>query len=101
MKMPINTSGVALAAVAAMLFNVVPVSTAGATEAKVQCEGVNACKGQSACKTACGSAYNDAGNCWTNSIPPPWCQAKATVCRRRYRSYEGSHRRADRARRQR
>ena len=33
MKMPINTSGVAL-------------------EAKVHCEGVNACKGQSACKTA-------------------------------------------------
>lgn len=52
MKMAINTSGVALAAVAAILFNVVPVSTAGATEAKVQCEGVNACKGQSACKTA-------------------------------------------------
>jgi hypothetical protein len=52
MKMPINTSGVALAAVAAALFNFVAVSTAGATEAKVQCEGVNACKGQSACKTA-------------------------------------------------
>ena len=52
MKMPINTSGVALAAVAAVLFNVVSVSTAGATEAKVQCDGVNACKGQSACKTA-------------------------------------------------
>lgn len=52
MKMPINTSGAALAAVAAILLNVVPVSTAGATEAKVQCEGVNACKGQSACKTA-------------------------------------------------
>ena len=52
MKMPINTSGVALAAVAAVLFNVASVSTAGATEAKVHCEGVNACKGQSACKTA-------------------------------------------------
>ena len=52
MKMPINTSGAAIAAVAAILFNVVPVSTAGAAEAKVQCEGVNACKGQSSCKTA-------------------------------------------------
>ena len=50
MKMPINKSGVALAAVAAVLFNVVSVSTAGATEAKVQCEGVNACKGQNSCK---------------------------------------------------
>jgi hypothetical protein len=52
MKMPINTSGAALAAVAAVLFNVVSVGTVSATEAKVQCEGVNACKGQSACKTA-------------------------------------------------
>ena len=52
MRMPINTSGAALAAVAAVLFNVLPVNTAGATEAKVQCEGVNACKGQSSCKTA-------------------------------------------------
>jgi hypothetical protein len=41
--------------VAAALFNFVAVSTAGATEAKVQCEGVNACKGQSACKTASSS----------------------------------------------
>ena len=52
MKMPINTSGAALAAVAAVLFNVVSVGTAGAEEAKVHCEGVNSCKGQSACKTA-------------------------------------------------
>lgn len=52
MKMPINASGAAIAAVAAVLFNVLPVSTVNATEAKVHCEGVNACKGQSACKTA-------------------------------------------------
>lgn len=52
MKMRINTSGAALAAVAAVLFNVASVGSASATEAKVQCEGVNACKGQSACKTA-------------------------------------------------
>jgi hypothetical protein len=52
MKMPIDKSGAALAIVAAVLFNALPVSTANATEAKVHCEGVNACKGQSACKTA-------------------------------------------------
>jgi hypothetical protein len=52
MKMPINTSGAALATVAAVLFAAIPVSTVSATEAKVHCEGVNACKGQSACKTA-------------------------------------------------
>lgn len=52
MKAPIITSGAALAAVAAVLFSAVPVTTASATEAKVHCQGVNACKGQSACKTA-------------------------------------------------
>jgi hypothetical protein len=52
MKAPIITSGAALATVAAVLFAALPVSTLSAAEAKVQCEGVNACKGQSACKTA-------------------------------------------------
>ena len=52
MKAPIVTSGAALAAVAAVLFTALPISTVSAAEAKVHCEGVNACKGQSACKTA-------------------------------------------------
>jgi len=45
-------SGVALAAAAALAFSTVAVTGASADEAKVKCEGVNACKGQSACKTA-------------------------------------------------
>jgi hypothetical protein len=45
-------SSVALAAAAAVMFSTVAVNTASAEEAKVKCEGVNACKGQSACGTA-------------------------------------------------
>jgi hypothetical protein len=47
-----SASGAALAAAAALLFSVAPISSASADEAKVQCTGVNACKGQSACKSA-------------------------------------------------
>src|SRR6516162_7939098 len=45
-------SGVAPAAAAAVMFSTVAVSTASADEAKVKCEGVNSCKGHSACKSA-------------------------------------------------
>jgi len=45
-------SGVALAAAAAVMFSTVAASVARADEAKVKCEGVNSCKGHSACKTA-------------------------------------------------
>jgi uncharacterized membrane protein len=44
----------ALAATAAALFAIAPVS-ASAAEEKVQCMGVNACKGKSSCKTASSS----------------------------------------------
>ena len=48
-----NSSGVAVATAAAMLFGTGLISTAVAgTDAKIQCAGVNACKGQSACKSA-------------------------------------------------
>jgi hypothetical protein len=48
-----NSSGVAVATAAAMLFGTGLISTAVAgTEAKTHCAGVNACKGQSACKSA-------------------------------------------------
>jgi hypothetical protein len=48
-----NTSGVAVATAAALLFGTGLVSTAAAgTDGKVHCSGVNACKGQSACKSA-------------------------------------------------
>jgi hypothetical protein len=46
-------SGLALAAAAAIAFTAAPLSAVNAAdEAKVKCEGVNACKGQGACKTA-------------------------------------------------
>lgn len=47
-----KASGAAIATAAALLFSTLTVGTAGAAEAKVQCMGVNSCKGQSACKTA-------------------------------------------------
>ncbi len=47
-----RASGVAIATAAALLFSTLPASAAGAEDAKVQCMGVNSCKGQSACKTA-------------------------------------------------
>jgi hypothetical protein len=46
-------SSAALATAAAVLFSTAPMLTANAAEeAKVKCEGVNACKGKSACATA-------------------------------------------------
>ncbi len=48
-----NTSSAALATAAAILFGTgfASASFAG-SDAKIQCTGVNACKGQSACKSA-------------------------------------------------
>lgn len=46
-------TGMALAAAAAALFTTASIGTAvAAEEAKVQCTGANACKGQGACKSA-------------------------------------------------
>jgi hypothetical protein len=45
-------SSTAIAAAAAILFNLSAMSVASADEAKVHCSGANACKGQSACKSA-------------------------------------------------
>jgi hypothetical protein len=48
-----NTSGVTAATAAALLFGTVfSVSTFASDEAKIHCTGVNACKGQAACKGA-------------------------------------------------
>jgi uncharacterized membrane protein len=53
-----NSTGVALATAAAMLFGTALASTAAAADApkadtaKIHCVGVNSCKGQSACKSA-------------------------------------------------
>ena len=45
-------SRVALATAAAVLFSTAAISTASADDAKVKCQGVNSCKGHSACKSA-------------------------------------------------
>jgi heme A synthase len=48
-----NSSGVAIATAAAMLFSTALVGTAVAgTGAAIHCTGVNSCNGQSACKSA-------------------------------------------------
>ncbi len=44
--------GPAIASAAALLFTSLVIPTVHATEAKLQCDGVNACKGTSACGTA-------------------------------------------------
>ena len=48
----LKTTGMALATAAALLFGSVAVTPAQAEDAKVKCQGGNACKGKSACSTA-------------------------------------------------
>jgi len=57
-----GSSTVALATAAALLFGGLAMQTVSAEEATVQCMGVNACKGQSACKTA-SSACKGLNSC--------------------------------------
>jgi len=45
----------AIATAAALLFSNMAVAPASAVDAKVKCEGVNSCKGKSACATATNS----------------------------------------------
>ena len=45
---PQSASGAAFAPAAALLFNAVAITPDFADEAKIHCEGVNSCKGQSA-----------------------------------------------------
>ncbi|HTY93309.1 MAG TPA: hypothetical protein VMC02_05450 [Steroidobacteraceae bacterium] len=47
-----KTGGLAIATAAALLFGTLSATTASADEAKIKCTGVNACKGQSSCKSA-------------------------------------------------
>ena len=51
----LKTTGMALATAAALLFGSVAVTPAHAEDAKVKCQGANACKGKSACATATSS----------------------------------------------
>ena len=48
----LKTTGMALATAAALLFGSVAVTTVHAEDAKMKCQGDNACKGKSACSTA-------------------------------------------------
>jgi hypothetical protein len=52
MKINAKTTSAALATAAALMFSTVAITTAHAEDAKVHCDGVNSCKGKSACKTA-------------------------------------------------
>ena len=47
-----KTRGAAVATAAALLFGTLHTVAASADEAKIQCAGVNSCKGQSSCKSA-------------------------------------------------
>jgi hypothetical protein len=52
----LKTTSMALATAAALLFGSVAVTTVhAAEEAKVKCQGANACKGKGACATATNS----------------------------------------------
>ncbi len=67
MKTAKKISGVALAAVAASMFAVAPISGAVAGENSGKCFNVNSCKGTSACATAttsCAGQNSCAGQGW-------------------------------------
>src|SRR3954467_14940578 len=51
-SMSARKTTLALAAAAAVMFATISVNAAAADEGKLKCEGVNACKGQSSCKSA-------------------------------------------------
>jgi hypothetical protein len=55
MKQGSKISGAAIATAAALLFGTVTTTVSAAEDAKVKCEGVNGCKGKSACATATNS----------------------------------------------
>lgn len=52
MAKKVKAQGAAIATAAALLFSTLPLQATFADDAKVKCEGANACKGQSACATA-------------------------------------------------
>ncbi|HLF98340.1 MAG TPA: hypothetical protein VI457_14460 [Methylococcaceae bacterium] len=75
-------SGLLLATAAAALFAsgaAMAAEQADAQEAKVQCGGLNACKGQSACKTAanaCKGQNSCKGQGWVPTASAEECKAK-------------------------
>lgn len=82
-----KVSGAALAAAAALMFGSAVVTPASAEEAKVHCEGVNGCKGQSACMTAksgCAGQNACKGQGWIEMTKAECDAAKAKAA-------EGDH----------
>lgn len=77
-------TGLALATAAAGLFMTagIPAVYAGKNEAKVHCEGVNACKGQTACQTAtnaCKGQNSCKGKGWMEMTKAECDAAKAKM----------------------
>ena len=73
-----KVTGVALAAAAATMFAVAPVTTVSAGEKAGKCYNVNACKGHSACATAttsCAGQNSCAGQGWVKKTKTE-CEAE-------------------------
>ena len=78
MNAPHKVSGILIATAAAGFFALAPVSGAIAGEEGVKCMGANACKGQSACKTAnseCKGLNNCKGQGWSPAASAEECEA--------------------------
>ena len=77
-----KVSQAALATAAAIMFFTGAISTASAEEGKVQCEGVNSCKGTSACASAensCKGTNSCAGHGWLEMTKAECDAAKAKM----------------------
>jgi len=71
-------SGIVIATAAAGFFALAPVSGVLAAEDEVKCMGANACKGQSACKTAsseCKGLNECKGQGWTPAASAEDCES--------------------------
>jgi hypothetical protein len=77
-----RVSQLTLAAAAAVMFSTGAINTAAAEEGKVKCEGVNSCKGTSACATAensCKGMNSCAGHGWLDMTKAECDAAKAKM----------------------
>ncbi len=71
-------SGILIATAAAGFFALAPVSGAFAADEGVKCMGANACKGQSACKTAsseCKGLNECKGQGWSPAASAEECES--------------------------
>ncbi|MFO1435728.1 MAG: hypothetical protein U1F34_05000 [Gammaproteobacteria bacterium] len=72
-------TGAALATTAAMLFAFAPTASVHAEGSDVHCMGINACKGQGACKTAdngCKGQNACKGHGWVSAASEKECTDK-------------------------